>query len=56
MRSEVDTVVVRDTADRVAALLTAANDVRDAGKVADLTASASADDAEPTVDVTLAQA
>jgi valyl-tRNA synthetase len=56
MRSEVDTVVVRDTADRVAALLTAANDVRDAGKVASLTASASADDAEPTVDVTLAQA
>ena len=35
MRSEVDTVVVRDTADRVAALLTAANDVRDAGKVAE---------------------
>ena len=41
MRAEVDSVVVRDTADRVAALLIAASDVRDAGKVADLSASAS---------------
>ena len=54
MRGEVDSVVVHDTPDRIAALLIAVSDVRDAGKVADLTTMSVEEGTKPTVDVTLA--
>ncbi len=57
MRAEVDAVAVTDTTDRIGALLLAADDVRDAGKVAHLTTIVlpeGADPAEAAVAVTLA--
>ncbi|MCU1353379.1 MAG: tRNA synthetase valyl/leucyl anticodon-binding protein [Acidimicrobiales bacterium] len=56
MRAEVATVVVRDTPDRLAALRAAASDVCDAGKVGDLQLVEVADEADATVEVTLAAA
>ncbi|QXC60824.1 valine--tRNA ligase [Aquihabitans sp. G128] len=55
MRAEVATVVVTDTHDRTAALLLAASDVCDAGKVAELSTALAADGVEGTVEVTLAE-
>ncbi|MCU1454685.1 MAG: tRNA synthetase valyl/leucyl anticodon-binding protein [Acidimicrobiales bacterium] len=54
MRAEVATVVVSDTAERLAALGAAADDLRDAGKVADLTLVEVADATAAGVEVTLA--
>ena len=54
MRADVATVVVTDTADRVAALLLVSEDVADAGKVAELTTAELHGEGEATVVVTLA--
>ena len=53
MRAEVARVVVRDTADRLAALGAVAGDVRDAGRIADLVTEEAG---EPSVTVELAEA
>ncbi len=53
MRAEVASVEVRDSEDRLAALATAEQDVRDAGRIAQLTWSASANGTDPDVAVTL---
>ena len=52
LRAEVDTVVVRDTPERLAALQLAADDLRDAAKAQSLTLDEGEDFA---VEVTLAQ-
>ena len=54
MRTDVERVAVTDTADRLAALALVADDVRDAGRVAELVTTAA--DGELQVEVTLAPA
>jgi len=54
MRAEVELVVVTDSPARLAALALVEDDVRDAGRVTQLTTSAAAEGAEPAVDVTFA--
>ncbi len=56
MRAEVAAVAVRDTDARLAALAAAEQDLRDAGRIAELTWSATADGADPDVAVTLTEA
>ncbi|CAN5518569.1 valine--tRNA ligase [soil metagenome] len=53
MRAEVASVEVRDTEGRLAALATAEQDVRDAGRIAELTWAESANGADPDIAVTL---
>ncbi|MCU1499020.1 MAG: tRNA synthetase valyl/leucyl anticodon-binding [Acidimicrobiales bacterium] len=55
MRADVASVVVTDTHDRTTALLLAAGDICDAGKVAELTTALLLDGAEAAVEVTLAE-
>ncbi len=55
MRAEVATAVVTDTGDRLAALALAVDDVRDAGKVAELTTTVAPEGTELSVAVTLAE-
>ncbi len=54
MRAEVSTVAVTDRPDRIAALEAAAADVRDAGRIAELTWQAATDGADATVTAALA--
>jgi valyl-tRNA synthetase len=54
LRTEVTAVVARDTPARLAALALVTGDVREAGRVAELSTAAPAVDGEPTVEVTLA--